>query len=238
MNDLAPALQKVLDQIGRKQAMQTSVKPVESKRQQYVLEDGEPYVNPGLLGIVSASEKLLAINRGLTEPDDRDSLQFKRIHGTNDMIKERIVRDAGQIRKKMMQRLAKMKSLKGVHAGYFDPYVEGQLVGNPLSSPLEEINPMHLVENARRMTLMGPGGIGSEDALTSDMQDVHSSQFGFISSIEGPESSKAGIDTRAAYGTKMGSNGRLYQRFYDRRKKRFSWMSPEDMDGMIVKLPD
>lgn len=235
---LSPEIQRVLNKLQPKTAsaqpqMQGDVRP-----QTYVMEDGESYVNPGVGGILAASEKLLAINRGLSEPDNRDALQFKRVHNTHDMIREHIVRDSGKIRRQMMRRLAKIRSLKAVHSGYFDSYVESQLVGNPLSSPLEEINPMHLVENSRRMTLMGPGGIGSADAVTEDAQSIAADQFGFISALEGPESERAGIDTRFAYGTKIGSDGRLYQRFYDRRKKRHRWMSPEDLDGLVVKLPD
>jgi len=154
---------------------------------QYVVDDGEPYVRPGLDGLVASSEKLLAMNRGLQEPDDRDSPQFKRIWNTHDLVRERIVRDAGSLRRQMMRRLAKMRSLKPIHAGYFDDYVRKQFVSNPLSSPLEEINPMHLLENSRRVTLMGPGGIGSEDAITEEAQSVNTGQFGFMDPVSGPE---------------------------------------------------
>jgi DNA-directed RNA polymerase beta subunit len=205
---------------------------------QYVVDDGEPYVRPGLDGIVASSEKLLAMNRGLQEPDDRDSPQFKRIWNTHDLVRERIVRDAGSLRRQMMRRLARMRSLKPIHAGYFDDYVRKQFVSNPLSSPLEEINPMHLLENSRRVTLMGPGGIGSEDAITEEAQSVQVGQFGFMDPISGPESARAGIDTRMAWGAKLGSDGRVYQRFYDRRKNRYRWMSPQDMDGLVVGLPE
>lgn len=212
--------------------------PEAARQQTYVMDDGDEYVNPGVQGLVAASEKLLAINRGLAEPDDRDHLQFKRVHGVHDLIRERIVRDAGKVRRQAMVRLAKQRSLKPIHASYFDSYIEGQLAGNPLSSPLEEINPLHLVENSRRMTLMGPGGIGSDSAVTEQAQMVHGSQFGFIDPVAGPESGRSGIDTRFSHGTKIGSNGRVYQRFYDRRKGQYRWMSPQDLDGLVLKLPD
>lgn len=217
---------------------QASEEEKASKGQTYVMDDGEDYVNVGLDGILASSEKLLAINKGLEKPDDRDDLKFKRVWNTHDMIRERIVRDAGKVRRQMLYRLAKQRSLKPVHSGYFDSYVEGQIIGNPLSSPLEEINPMHLMENSRRMTLMGPGGIGSPDAITEAAQGVHASSFGFLSPIEGPESERAGIDTRFAWGVKMGSDGRLYQRFRDRRTGSYRYMSPEDLDGLTVRVPD
>jgi hypothetical protein len=147
----------------------------------------ESYVPVGIGGLLAASEKLLAINRGLIPTDERDSLQFKKILPTHALIRERIAMDSGKIRQAVLRRASKTKSLKGMYPFVFDPYVEGQLVSNPLSSPLEEINPMQLVEQARRMTLMGPGGLGSEDAITEESQAIHPSTFGFISALEGPE---------------------------------------------------
>ena len=209
-----------------------------AKPQVYVMEDGESYIKPGVEGILSSTEKLLAINRGLEDPDDRDDIKFKKIYSPPELVRERIVRDAGKVRRQLMYRLARQKSLKPVHSGYFDSYVEGQFVGNPLSSPLEEINPMQLVENSRRVTLMGPGGIGSSDAITEAAQSINASQFGFFSPLEGPESEKAGIDNRLSWGTRLGSDNRIYQRFNDRRDGRMRWMSPQDLDGLVVKLPD
>ena len=201
-------------------------------------DDGEEYMPVGVNGVLAASEKLLAINRGLAEPDERDSLKFQKILRPHAMLRESIKMDAGKIARTAMYQAAKRKNLNGLHPGAFDPYVNRLLVGNPLTAPLEEINPMQLVANARRITKMGPGGLGSDQSITEEAQAVHPSQFGFISVVEGPESSRAGIDVRTAWGTKLGSNGRLYQKFYDRRKKTFRWMSPDDLDGLTVKLPD
>jgi len=86
-----------------------------------------------------------------------------------------------------MYALAKHRTLKPLHPFAFDKYSDGMILGNPLSAPLEEINPIHLMEQARRVTQMGPGGIGSDNAITEDMQAIHGSQFGFLSTLEGPE---------------------------------------------------
>jgi replicative DNA helicase Mcm len=67
---------------------------------------------------------------------------------------------------------------------------------------------------------------------------VSTDQFGFLSSIEGPESERIGIDTRLAWGTKIGSDGKLYQIVYDRKRKKHRWVSPSDLADSIVKLPD
>jgi len=203
----------------------------------YEDDEVEESVSVGLEGILASTEKLLAVNKGVEPPDERDNLQFKKIFRTNDLLRERVQMDAGKLRQQLAYRVAKHKSLKPIHSFYFDPYTEQHLLGSVLSAPLEEINPMQLVEQARRMTLMGPGGLGSDQAITEEAQALNTSQFGFLSSIEGPESSRAGIDTRMAEGSKIGRDGKLYQRYYDRRKKRYRWLSAQDLDGLVVKLP-
>ena len=141
----------------------------------------------GLHGILSASEKLLAVNRGLVPPDERDSQQFKQIHTTDQLMRERVRLDADKTRLNTLRQAAKFRSLKRVHPFLFDAYTEGHLLGNPLSMPLEEINTMHLLEQQRRITQMGPGGLGSSEAITDEARALHPSQFGFLSTIEGPE---------------------------------------------------
>lgn len=201
-------------------------------------DDGEEYMSVGADGIIAASEKLLAINRGLVEPDERDSMKFQKIIRPHTMFKEGIKMDAGKLSRQIMYQASKRRNLQGLNPNAFMPYIDRVLKGNPLTSPLEEINPMQLVENSRRITKMGPGGIPSDESITEEAQSVHPSQFAFICPISGPESARAGIDTRAAWGTKVGSNGRIYQIMFDRRAKKYKWMSPEDVADLVVKIPD
>jgi len=133
-------------------------------------DDEEEYVPVGVKGLLSASQKLLAINRGLDKPDERDSLLFKRILTTDRLLSERVRLDSDRVRGSMMPLIARHKNLKAVGPFAFDSYMEKFLIGNPLSSPLEEINPLHLLEQSRRATQMGPGGIGTDNAITEDMQ--------------------------------------------------------------------
>jgi DNA-directed RNA polymerase beta subunit len=85
---------------------------------------------------------------------------------------------------------------------------------------------------------MGPGGIGDPNAITVDMQSVSATQFGFIDPIAGPESEKAGIDVRLASGARIGSDGRIYQLLKNRKTGKNEWVSPSDMRGKTLKLPD
>lgn len=188
--------------------------------------------------VLAATEKLLAVNRGMAEPDDRDSLEFRRVMTPDKLFGERVEMDAGKLRRILMRRLAKAKTLKPLSVGHFDPYAEGLIVGHSLSEPLSEINPLELIERSRRITAMGPGGIPDDDSIIDDMRAVHPSQFGFISPFEGPESGRAGIDVRLTHGARIGSDGRIYQQLHDRREDKTKWLSPSDLVHKTVGLAD
>lgn len=222
---------------------QKTDKPKTPKKVYYDLDDDDEYAPIGVDGLLAASEKLLAVNRGLVDTDERDSWVYKRVYTPDKLIRLRVKMDAGassdqKLMRSVARRVSKNKDLRSIYAGVFDPYVEGAIIGNPLTMPLEEINPLQLTAQQRRVTHMGPGGINSENALTADMQNVTPSQFGFISTLETPESSRVGVDAKVAWGVKIGSDGRLYQRFRDKRTGKIRWMSPRDLRGMNVGIPD
>lgn len=198
----------------------------------------EPYVSIGLHGLKAASQKLLAVNRGFEDPDERDSVAFKKYFSTGKIINERIRTDVGGSRKKLLRLAASRKNLNALSPFHFNDYTEKQLVGNPLSAPLDEINPMQLIENARRTTMMGPGGISGDDSVTDSMRNVTASQFGFIDAVSGPESSRIGVDNRIAWKAKLGTDGRIYQIYRNMKTGELEYLNANDLADKIVKLPD
>ena len=201
-------------------------------------ENDADYVTVGTKGLVASASKVLAVSRGTLPPDDRDSIINKTVLTPAMLLKERMLLDSGKLRLGTLRRAAKSKSLKHLAPGHFDDWAQGFVVGHPLSSPLEEINPAHILEQCRRVTSMGPGGIGDEAAITASSQAVHPSQFGFFSTIEGPESSRCGIDKRLAYGVHYGSDGKLYQLMRNTKTGRSQWVSHTQAAQSIIKLPD
>lgn len=217
----------------------TGREPVKETVPEFELDDdGEEYIPVGTSGLLAASEKLLAMNRGLTQGDERDSLRYQKVMRPAALFRERIKMDSGKIARGIMYQCAKRRNLSGLLPNAFDGYIDAVTKGNPLTSPLEEINPMQLKENARRITKMGPGGIPSGESITPEAQAVHTSQFGFIDAVAGPESERAGVDVRAAYGTKVGDDGRIYQKFVSRKTGKTMWMNPGDIAHLTVKIPD
>ena len=201
-------------------------------------DDFEEYDSVGIDGLLAASEKLLAINRGLAEPDVRDALPNDRIHMIHRQLSEQVKLDRGKTMRQLAGRMARAKSLRPLTPNAFGEYTIGYITSNPLVPALEEINPMHNLEQKRRITKMGPGGIGDDNAVTVDMQSVSTSQFGFVDPLAGPESGRAGIDVRLANGAKVGSDGKIYQIVLNRRTGKPQWVSPTDLEGKTVKIPD
>lgn len=206
----------------------------------YVSDDDEheTYESIGVDGLLAATEKLLAVNRGVASPDKRDAASNDRVFTVDRLMSERVKLDHGKTLRTLMGRVARRKDLSALLPATFDAYTVDYLKGNPTASAIEEINPMNIMEQRRRITKMGPGGIGDPNAITVGMQSVDASQFGFISPIEGPESERAGIDVRLAYGARIGSDGRIYQVMRNAKTGKKQWVSPSDLKGKVVKLPD
>ena len=51
-------------------------------------------------------------------------------------------------------------------------------------------------------------------------------------------SERAGIDVRLAYGTRIGSDGKIYQLLKNRETGNKEWVSPTDLQGKTLKLPE
>lgn len=198
----------------------------------------EENASVGIDSVLKATKKLLAINRGQTEPDDRDNLRYKRIYNTDDLIKERIDLDAGKLKNNLMFNLSKTKNLKYFKPGYFDSYALGHIVGNSLSAPSEEINPLQVLEQAYRVTQMGEGGIGSEEAITAEAQNINTSQLGFLDPNETPESIRAGIDSRFTRGIRLSNDGRPLMRVREKKTGKLVWLDPEEANDAIIAFPN
>ena len=77
-------------------------------------------INADVDTILAATEKILAINRGVADPDERDSLRFRRLYPMDKLISERIGLDADKLFLKTMRRVIRQKSLKPINVNHFD----------------------------------------------------------------------------------------------------------------------
>lgn len=137
--------------------------------------------------LLRSTQKMLNISKGQEEPDDRDAPMFSRVMGIEDHIRERIDNDAGKIARTLIWKIRRDRNLKRVQPGVLNPYVEGYMFGSRLTMPLEETNPLALLEQAGRITKLGEGGIADAQSVTDEARNVNIGQLGFVDPISGPE---------------------------------------------------
>ena len=77
---------------------------------------------------------------------------------------------------------------------------------NQLSTILDDTNPLSEIDNLRRVSVLGPGGINRERASFS-IRDVNSSQYGRIDPVRTPEGPNIGLVTYLALFAKVNEYG-------------------------------
>lgn len=79
---------------------------------------------------------------------------------------------------------------------------------NQLSTILDDTNPLSELDNLRRVSVLGPGGINKERASFS-IRDVNSSQYGRIDPVRTPEGPNIGLVTYLSLYTRVNEYGFL-----------------------------
>jgi len=197
---------------------------------------GKPYKNLTPDAILDITKKLIAVNRKEAESDDRDSMAYQSIHGPEDLLAERFVKDKSTLRQLLWKATAK-KSLDHIPSGVFNKGINAALIGSGLGSSLEEINPAEIFDHQTRVTRLGEGGIGSLDAVPAESRSVQPSHFGFIDYLRTPESGKVGVDMRFARGAMKGKDGKIYTPVVNLKTGQQEYKTPQELADMPLAFP-
>lgn len=186
--------------------------------------------------IVDVTKKLIAVNKGEAETDDRDSLAFQRFLGPEDLFAERVRRDDGGLARKMLWRATFKGNVQSITPGALSPQMRSVLLKSGLAAPLEEVNPLEIYDQLVRVSRMGEGGIKSDDSVPDEARSVQPSHFGFIDPIRAPESEKIGVDSRLTHRSFKGSDGNVYtmMRTASGRQKP---VSAREMTRSVIAFP-
>lgn len=219
------------------QALRTALEALELDPEITKRTLGKPYANYGKDAILSATKKLLSLNRGETAPDDRDHLAYQTVVGPEDFLAERIGRDKGTLQKLLWQASFR-GSLKNVQPGAFNKALTASFLNSGLAQSPEGISAAEFIDHGGRITKMGQGGFGlGSEGIPAESRNLHSSQFGFIDITKTPESGSTGVDLRLAYGVQKGSDGRLYAPFRDVKSNKLIYRSPQQLTDLTVAFP-
>lgn len=200
---------------------------------------GYPHEKASPAAMLAASKKLLDVHRAAADVDDRDSLAFKTFHSVDDFVKERVQLDARAMRAKLGYKLdaAHGNLRKAMPAGPFTRSLRDLLTGSSLSAVPMQINPMELIDEASRVTMLGEGGIASERAIPLEARDLHPTHLGIIDPARSPESFKIGVDLRMTIGAKRDDKGDVYAPVRDVKSGKETWLKAADMARSVVAFP-
>lgn len=198
---------------------------------------GTPSTHMDLPTLLATTSKLIALNKGEAEPDDRDHLAYQHVYGPEDLIAERLS-NSQQAMRQLLWKASTKSNLNAIGPGFFDKMISSAIIGSGLGAPIEQINPLEVFDQQSRVTRMGDGGIASLDSVPEDSRMVQPSQFGFIDYLRTPESAKAGVDMRLARNAVKGSDNRLYTQVIDNKTGQTVLKSPQDMADSVLGFPD
>ena len=197
---------------------------------------GKPYTNVTPEVILRSSQKLININKGTEDTDDRDSLSYQSIMSPEDFFRERILKDSGRVGAGALWKATLRGNLSGVKFAALDPHINSVFYKSGLSQPLEEINTVDPLDQNLRVVRIGEGGL-SEEAVPLESRNIQPSYFGFIDPVRSPESGNVGVDSRFATGVMKGSDGNIYTKMVDAKTKKPTYVKAEDVADKIVAFP-
>ena len=164
---------------------------------------------------IGSVKYLIGLQNGHGKTDDIDHLANRRLRCVGELVnqtsfKAGLLRLERSIKEKMS--LAKPDELP-TPAAFVNPRpiisaITEFFRRNRLSSILDQVNPLSEIDNLRRISVMGPGGITRERASFS-MRDIHSSQYSRICPVRSPEGPNIGLVTYLALYSRINAYGFL-----------------------------
>ena len=187
--------------------------------------------------LIDASKKIIRIHRGDEPGDDRESLIFKSFYDIEDHVREKMVKNAKKIVSNIKHKLKKNRAInKAMSSQTFDPFVVGTVTTSQLSNPPNQTNPMSIIGESTKMTVMGEGGIGTTNAVTNETRQISNTEAGFIDPLHTPEGPGIGVAVHTTMGSaKIGND--LYSKFISKGGNK-EFLRPIDVYDKNIAFPD
>lgn len=188
--------------------------------------------------LLLTSKRLLEVSRGEAEPDDRDSLVYKHLYDTPDLIKARL--DANQRKvqsdiRRVMDKKNKITEI--VSKDMLNKPVRQFFVQGTVAHAAEQTNPTTMLAEATKVTSLGEGAIGDMNAITDSMRAVNTSHVGVLDPVATPESDRIGINLHLALGATV-KDKELQTLVVDPTTRKSSYANVKDIFDLKVAFPD
>lgn len=165
--------------------------------------------------IVAATKYLINLQNGIGNVDDIDHLSNRRVRSVGELVNVSafrigLLRLERSIREKMSLTKTDEKIIPSalVNARPIIATISEFFRRNRLSTILDQTNPLSEIDNLRRLSVMGTGGVTRERASFS-MRDINASQYSRICPVRSPEGPNIGLVTYLALYTKVNEYGFL-----------------------------
>jgi DNA-directed RNA polymerase beta' subunit len=195
-----------LGKVGRYKINKKLNLKIENKPENWVLTKDD---------IIQTIAYLIKLQNGEGRVDDIDHLGNRRVRRVGELVYQTafrigLLRLERAIKGKMSLARAKTPITPAslVNARPLVALIDEFFKRNRLSTILDQTNPLSELDNLRRLSVMGPGGITRERASFS-MRDISVSQYGRICPVRSPEGPNIGLVTYLALFSKINEYGFL-----------------------------
>ena len=184
-----------------------------------------------------ATQKMLRVQAGHPE-DDRDSLIFKDLRTAGDFAYDKIRAAARTVQQKTARKINTATDVRDVvRFDLFNDPIKQTFHKNSATRVATQVNPVEMLASALQTTIMGPGGIQSEQSIMDEAKFVNASHLGFLDPINTPEGGKTGVTLRLPFGVKKVGNEPHIQ-LYNIKTGKTELVSPLTFVQSNVILPD
>ncbi len=164
--------------------------------------------------LIATIKKLIQVNNGTVEPDDIDHLSNRRIRSVGEVLERQLSAGIHRLEKNIKDKMslygqdAKVTPSMLVSTKPVSVAMQSFFGANQLSSFMDQTNILSELENKRKVTAAGPGGILKERA-TFSIREVHKSHYSRFDPVTSPESSNIGVVTQLAMLARVNEYGFL-----------------------------
>lgn len=161
---------------------------------------------------IAILKRLIDVNNGAVPADDIDHLSNRRIRSVGEVLIRQLAVGVRRLEKNIKDKMsmygqdAKLTPSMLISTKPVSAAMQAFFGSNQLSAFLEQANILSELENKRKVTAAGPGGLVKERA-TFSVREVHNSHYSRFDPVTSPESQSIGVVTQLAVMAKVNEYG-------------------------------